>query len=174
MEESVRLADELRERLAGSDAVADVWPEYCRPLPRLSLDVDRAQVKDRGVSLDDVMNTLQVYLGEFRVNDRAGRVVRVSVRSPGEKGIADLKMLKVRNSKGETVALGDFTAMRVLTGTAFLRRIDGERCLLITARPPAGVTADEARRRCRDLVARARKELKLPEGCTIDILDPTR
>jgi len=178
-----------RTNSANGSAGAAPWPtcgpEYRGPVAQLSLDVERAKLKDLGVSLDDVMNTLRVYLGDFRVNDRAGRGVQVSVRSPGEKGIADLKMLKVRNGNGEMVALGAVAAVRELAGAPFLRRIDGQRCLLITperrrtsppARPAAAAVTSSPRRgrssNCRTLPrrsARPRRSLKgLPDKTSAD------
>ncbi len=54
-----------------------------------------------GVSMSDVFNTLQVYLGSLYVNDfnRFGRTWQVNVQADADfrKQIEDLKQLKVRN-----------------------------------------------------------------------------
>ena len=51
--------------------------------PQLYVDVDRTKAKALGVSLDDVFNTLQVYLGSAYVNDftRFGRNWQVNVQA---------------------------------------------------------------------------------------------
>ena len=63
-----------------------------------------------GVSLSDVFNTLQVYLGSLYVNDfnQFGRTWQVNVQAdpPFRRQIEDLKQLKVRNAQGEMVPLG--------------------------------------------------------------------
>ncbi len=54
-----------------------------------------------GVSMDEVFNTLQVYLGSLYVNDfnRFGRTWQVNVQGDANfrKQTEDLKLLKIRN-----------------------------------------------------------------------------
>ena len=54
--------------------------------PWLYLDIDRAKAKTMGVSIGDVFNTLQVYLGSLYVNDfnRFGRTWQVNVQADAE------------------------------------------------------------------------------------------
>ena len=62
------------------------------------------QAKTMGVSMAEVFNTLQVYLGSLYVNDfnRFGRTWQVNVQADADfrKQIEDLKQLKVRNDAG--------------------------------------------------------------------------
>ena len=57
-----------------------------------------------GVSMTEVFNTLQVYLGSLYVNDfnRFGRTWQVNVQADADfrTQIEDLKQLKVRNDRG--------------------------------------------------------------------------
>src|SRR6266850_2081093 len=70
----------------------------------------RTQAKTLGVSLDDVFNTLQVYLGSSYANDftRFGRnwQVQVQADSPFRVRPEDIVKLKVRNAAGAMVPLG--------------------------------------------------------------------
>ena len=63
-----------------------------------------------GVSMSEVFNTLQVYLGSLYVNDfnRFGRTWQVNVQADADfrSQIEDLKQLKVRNDDGDMVPLG--------------------------------------------------------------------
>ena len=72
--------------------------------PWLYLDIDRTQAKTMGVSISEVFDTLQVYLGSLYVNDfnRFGRTWQVNVQADADfrKQIEDLKQLKVRNDRG--------------------------------------------------------------------------
>ena len=66
------------------------YPEYLRGLftsfrastPWLYLDIDRDKAKLEGVSISELFNTLQVYLGSLYVNDfnRFGRTWQVNVQ----------------------------------------------------------------------------------------------
>ena len=64
------------QRLAG------VFSSYQINVPQLDVNVDRVKVKQQGVKLTDVFQTLQVYLGSLYVNDfnRFGRTYRWSRR----------------------------------------------------------------------------------------------
>ena len=78
--------------------------------PWLFLDIDRDKVNTMGVSMDEVFNTLQVYLGSLYVNDfnRFGRTWQVNVQGDANfrKQIEDLKLLKIRNQRGGMVPFG--------------------------------------------------------------------
>lgn len=175
-EESVRLANEIRDRLAGSGAVVNVWSEYARFVPQPSIDVNREKARQLGVDLTDLMQTLQVYFG---AGEGAGGIeARVGKKGPApleRVWQADgLKNLKVRNVKGEMVPVGALVEVRMVSGQAFTNRLDGERCLMITADPAPGVPVAEARRRCRDLAAATIKELKPGAGYKAECPEPGR
>ena len=85
----------------------DLFTSFRANTPWLELNVDRAMVKTLGVSVSELFNTLQVYLGSLYVNDfnRFGRTWQVNVQGEAQfrKQIADLKQLKVRNVQGSMV-----------------------------------------------------------------------
>jgi multidrug efflux pump subunit AcrB len=169
LEDSIRLADAVRDRLAQSGAVTEVWPDYPRLVPQPSFDVDREKARRLGVDLKDVWDVLQVYLGTADVTALGGLRVGMAPKWRGRTalGLEALRDLKVRNHKGEVVPLGAVVQVRMAEGPAFSRRVNGKRCLLITAEPAAGVTAEEARRRVREIAAQAREEMKL-DGYTAE------
>ena len=92
-----------------------------------------------GVSMSEVFNTLQVYLGSLYVNDfnRFGRTWQVNVQADANyrKQVEDLKQLKVRNSAGTMVPLGTMASVRGISGPVMIYRynmypaapINGER-----------------------------------------------
>jgi multidrug efflux pump len=88
--------------------------------------VNRTQAKTLGVSLDDVFNTLQVYLGSSYANDftRFGRnwQVQVQADSPFRVRPEDIGKLKVRNAAGAMVPLGALVSVRDATGPAIVNR----------------------------------------------------
>jgi multidrug efflux pump len=94
--------------------------------PWLELVVDRAQAKDRGVSIDDVRTTLESNLGSYYINDfnRFGRTWQVNVQALGafRQSEEDVKHLKVRNSQGGMVPLADFASVRHVSGPVLVMR----------------------------------------------------
>jgi multidrug efflux pump len=79
-------------------------------VPQLDATVDRTKVKELDLSLTDVFETLQVYLGSAYVNDFNifGRTYSVYAQAdaPYRATVRDIEGLKVRNAGGEMVPLG--------------------------------------------------------------------
>jgi multidrug efflux pump len=94
--------------------------------PWLELVVDRAQAKDRGVSIDDLRSTLESTIGPYYINDfnRFGRTWQVNVQAKDtfRQAEDDLKQLKIRNGRGEMVTLADFAAIRAVRGPVVVMR----------------------------------------------------
>jgi multidrug efflux pump len=106
--------------------------------PWLELVVDRAQAKDRGVSIDDLRTTLEATLGPYYINDfnRFGRTWQVNVQALDSfrGSVEDIKQLKVRNNQGDMVPLAAFASVRTVSGPVMITRYN--------MYPAAGVHAD--------------------------------
>jgi multidrug efflux pump len=104
----------------------DLFTSFRANTPWLYLDVDRTAAKTLGVSMAEVFNTLQVYLGSLYVNDfnLFGRTWQVNVQAEKDfrHQIDDLKQLKVRTDRGEMVPFGSFAQVRDITGPALINR----------------------------------------------------
>ncbi len=94
-----------------------LYTSFRANVPQLFVDIDREKVKNMGVSLDTVFNTLQTSLGSSYVNDfnKFGRSyqVRVQADSPFRARPSDIGRLEVRNDRGQMVPLA--TLMKVET-----------------------------------------------------------
>ncbi len=84
--------------------------------PQLYMDIDRAKVKSLGVSINDVDQALQIFLGAYYVNNfnDFGRYWQVNIQAEGtfRNDVPNLGLIKVRNRKGEMVPLGTLMRMR--------------------------------------------------------------
>ena len=94
----------------GFDPMA-TFTSYQSNVPQLDASVDRTKVKELGLALTDVFNTLQIYLGSAYVNDfnlfgRTYSGVRAGGRAAIARRVQDIQGLKVRNQRGEMVPLG--------------------------------------------------------------------
>ena len=85
-------------------------------VPQLDATVDRTKVKELDLSLTDVFQTLQIYLGSAYVNDfnLFGRTYSVYAQAdaPYRATVHDIEGLKVRNAAGDMVPLGSVVDVR--------------------------------------------------------------
>ena len=86
-----------------------LFSPFSTSTPQFNYDLDRAKAKLLGLSLPDVFNTLQIYLGSLYVNDfnLFGRTFRVTIQADKDAraGAADISRLYVRNASGGMVPL---------------------------------------------------------------------
>ncbi len=116
--------------------------------PWLYLNIDRIQVKTMNVSMGEVFNTLQVYLGSLYVNDfnKFGRTWQVNVQAlaPYRKGIEDLKNLKIRSDKGKMVPLGTLATIEERAGPVLLMRYNMYPAAAVNVSASPGVSSGQA------------------------------
>ena len=116
--------------------------------PQLYLDVDRAKAKALGVSLNDVFQTLQIYLGSAYANDftRFGRNWQVNVQADAAYRVdpGDIGQLKVRNRNGGMVPLSTLVTVRNTTGPAIVNRYNMFPSAEIAGNTAPGVSSGQA------------------------------
>jgi multidrug efflux pump len=94
--------------------------------PQLFADVDRTKARTMGISLTDVFDTLQVYVGGYYVNDfnRFGRTWQVNLQADAQfrANAETVKQMKVRNADGDMVPLGAVVNIRDAVGPLTVTR----------------------------------------------------
>jgi multidrug efflux pump len=114
------------EKPANARHLKGVFASFRADTPWLYLDIDRDKAKLAGVSIAELFNTLQVYMGSLYVNDfnRFGRTWQVNVQGDPRfrKEIDDLSGLRVRNERGSMVPLGTIAQIRDYPGPVMLIR----------------------------------------------------
>ncbi len=102
---------------------------YQANVPQLDVDVNRIKAEMQGVSLRNLFETLQIYLGSMYVNDfnRFGRTFQVIAQADAPYRIdADqIKNLKTRNQKGEMVPIGSLVQISQTYGPDPVIRYNG-------------------------------------------------
>src|SRR4029077_20383794 len=116
--------------------------------PWLYLDIDRDKAKLAGVSISELFNTLQVYLGSLYVNDfnRFGRTWQVNVQGDANfrKQTDDLKQLKIRNDRGGRVPLIALADIHDTPGPIMISRYNMYPSAAINGNPAPGVSSGQA------------------------------
>ncbi|HEX3726449.1 MAG TPA: multidrug efflux RND transporter permease subunit [Pirellulales bacterium] len=116
--------------------------------PWLYLDIDRTAAKAKGVSMAEVFNALQVYLGSLYVNDfnLFGRTWQVNVQADQSfrEKIEDLQHVKVRNDRGMMVPFGALATVRDVSGPVLIARYNMYPSAPINYSPAPGVSSGQA------------------------------
>ncbi len=120
--QSENMADKGR-KLPG---IAGLFSSFRANAPQLYIDIDRTKCKTMNVSLNDVFNTLQVYMGGYYVNDfnRFGRTWQVNLQADAAFRLKaeDVRQLKVRNAAGEMLPLGTVATIEDVGGPTMITR----------------------------------------------------
>ncbi|MHA6493143.1 efflux RND transporter permease subunit [Pseudomonas borbori] len=92
--------------------LAGLFTSYQVNVPQIDAAIDRDKAKTHGVAINDIFDTMQIYLGSLYANDfnRFGRTYQVNVQADQQFRLeADqIGQLKVRNNRGEMVPLSTF------------------------------------------------------------------
>jgi multidrug efflux pump len=129
--------------------LAGIFSGFQINVPQLEVDVDREKVKQQGISLTDLFQTMQAYLGSVYVNDfnRFGRTYQVIVQAdaPYRATGENIAQLKVPNAKGEMVPLGSVVQVKQSYGPAQGLRYNAYPAADVNGGPAPGVSSGEAR-----------------------------
>ncbi len=124
--------------------------------PWLYLDIKRDQAKVMGVSMDEIFNTLQVYLGSLYVNDLTAfdRTWQVNMQADGtfRRDVKDLKRLQVRNDRGGMVPLGSVAELTDISGPVMVMRYNMYPAAAINGSAAPGVSSGQAIRMMEEVV----------------------
>jgi multidrug efflux pump len=143
-----------------SDKVERLFSIFRANVPQLYVDLDRDQCQTMGVNPKDVFSTLQIYLGSFYINDfnRFGRTWQVIAQATESfrDDPSRIKLLKVRNARGEMVPLGAVLNIREIGGPINIGRYNMYPAAAILGTTKAGVSTgegiEEMERICREVL----------------------
>ena len=123
--------------------------------PWLYLDFDRTKCAALGVTVADVFNTLQVYVGSYYVNNfnEFGRTWQVNLQADQRfrELIPDLMRLQVRNNQGRMVRLGTMMTVRNSSGPLAVMRYNMYPATAITGNPAPGISSGQAIEKMKEL-----------------------
>jgi multidrug efflux pump len=160
------------KRASQTPELGPTFSSYQINVPQLNVDLDRVKAKQLGVSVTDVFETMQVYLGSLYVNDfnRFGRVyqVRVQADAPFRANPEDIGLLKTRNATGDMVPLSSLVKVTPTYGPEMVVRYNGYTAADINGGPAPGYSSGQAQAAAERIAAEV-----LPRGIKFEWTDLT-
>jgi multidrug efflux pump len=136
-------------------------------VPQVDADVDREKAKSQGVSVQELFDTMQVYLGSLYVNDfnAFGRTYPVTAQAEPDFRLQaeDVVRLKTRNAAGDMIPLGSFVTVKRSSGPDRVMHYNSYPTAEINGGPGAGFSSGQAQAAMERL---ARQEL--PNGMSFE------
>lgn len=147
--------------------LAGVFSSYQVNVPQLELDIDRTKAKQQAVSLDQIFQTLQTYMGSTYVNDfnRFGRTYQVNMQADEafRQSPQQISQLKVPNLNGDMIPLGSFINVSQSSGPDRVMHYNGFTTAEINGGPATGVSTGQAQAAIEKILAET-----LPNGMTYE------
>ena len=141
-------ADKIVAEASNTSGLTALFTSFRAHTPWLFLDIDRQMAKSMGVSMGEVFDTLQVFLGSLYVNDfnRFGRTWQVNLQSDANfrQKAEDLKRLKFRNEEGLMVPLAGIASFKEKSGPVMIVRYNMYPAAAINGAPAPGTSSGQA------------------------------
>jgi len=141
-------------------------------VPQLFADVNRTKAKQLGLSMNDIFDTMQIYLGSLYINDfnKFGRTYEVIAQAdaPFRSQPENIGQLKTRNVAGEMVPLGSVLTVKQSYGPDRAMRYNGYRSADINGASAPGFSSGQGQAAMEKIVRET-----LPKGMDFEWTDLT-
>lgn len=126
----------------------NVFTTYNANSPQLEVEVNRNRAKALQVEVDEIFNTLQIFLGSRYVNDfnAFGRTYRVYIQADEQfrSNPEDINSLYVRSETGQMIPLGNLVTVTPITGPQIINHYNLFRSIEINGANSSGYSSGEA------------------------------
>ncbi|WP_448697903.1 efflux RND transporter permease subunit [Mucilaginibacter sp. AW1-3] len=143
--------------------IAKAFTFFTAKTPGYNLEIDREKCKKLGVSISDVGNALQTYMGSLYVNDFTiyGRNFRVMEQADTgyRNKIENLNQFFVRNKSGVMIPVSSLTSYKVIESAPLISHFNLFRSTEIDGNPKPGYSSGDALNALKDVAAKT-----LPQG----------
>lgn len=149
---------------ANQDPVlSNVFTFFNNETPQLFLDIDRVKAEKLGLNVEDVFQSLEIFMGSAFVNEFnfLGKTFQVTAQAdaPNRLTPEDISKIKVRNREGEMVPLGTVTRQQNTSGPSRIPRFNLYPSASLNGDISPGYSSGEALDRMEELA-----EEILPQG----------
>lgn len=152
--------------------LTSVYSNYKINVPQLFADLDRTKAKQLGLNIQDIYQTMQIYLGSLYINDfnQFGRTYQVIAQADAKyrTSTQDALAIKVRNQQGEMVPLGAVVSMQESYGPESAAHYNGYLSADLNGNAAPGYSSGQAQDAISEVLAKT-----LPPGMTFEWTDLT-
>ncbi len=133
---------------AQAPELAGMYSSFKIDVPQLYADLDREKAEQLGVSVSEIFQTLEIYLGSLYVNDFNAFGRTFSVRAQADAQFRaqpdDVGQLKVRSASGQMIPLSALLNTRSAVGPERTNRYNGFLAADINGGPAPGFSSNQA------------------------------
>ncbi|WP_417786800.1 efflux RND transporter permease subunit [Stutzerimonas xanthomarina] len=166
-EELYKQVQNVIAKSADYPELAGLFTSYQVNVPQIDADIDREKAKTHGVAIDQIFDTMQVYLGSLYTNDfnRFGRTYQVNVQAEQKFRLTpdQIGQLKVRNNRGEMVPLSTFVKVSDSSGPDRVMHYNGFLTAEINGAAAPGYSSGQAEAAMERLL-----QAELPNGMSFE------
>ncbi len=141
---SGQFLQELNKRPEIQYALTSFNPNF----PQYQLDINIEKIKDAGLTVSEIFNTLQGYYGGLYTTDfnRFGKQYRVMIQAkPEDRATPEtLDNIFIRNNNNESVAISQFVSLKRVYGPEFVSRYNLLNAIAITGKSNPGYSTGDA------------------------------
>jgi multidrug efflux pump len=167
-----RAMQTIQQKAQTTPELAGVFSSFNIGVPQLYANLDRTRAMQLGVDIQDVFDTMQIYLGSIYVDDfnRFGRTYEVIAEAdtPFRSTPDDILRLKTRNADGQMVPFGSIMHVSETTGPDSAMRYNGFRSADLNGAPAPGYSTGQAQAAITKLL-----DENLPKGMNFEWTDLT-
>lgn len=142
------LAQEVVRRGNERPELTGLFTSFRADTPQLSIEIDRTKAMAEGLSITQIFDNLQTYLGSLYVNqlNKFGRVYRVYVQAEGDSRATeeDIGRFYLRNVQGEMVPLSAFIRVKPVVGARTIPHYNLYRSAAINGEAAPGFSSNQA------------------------------
>ena len=144
----VQFRDELVARANERPELQGVFSTYTASSPKLQIEINRERAKALQVDVNDILNTLQSFLGSRYVNDFNAfrRTYRVYIQADQQfrSNPEDIGQLYVRSQQGEMIPLSNLVQVNSITGAQTINHYNLFRAIEINGSAAPGYSSGQA------------------------------
>lgn len=153
--------------------IAMAFTTFKADYPQLELQLDEAKIEQLGVSVRDVLSTMQAYFGSAQASDfnRFGKYYRVMVQADvaDRADPSSMDNVYVKNKFGENVPINTLVSLKRVYGPETVSRYNLFNSISVNAMPKPGYSSGDAIRAVEEVAAK-----QLPSGFAYEFTGLTK
>ncbi|PSL29265.1 efflux RND transporter permease subunit [Dyadobacter jiangsuensis] len=167
------ISQQFIAELSKRPEIAAAFTSFKADYPQLQLDIDDDKADQLGVSVKDILETMQAYFGSAQASDfnRFGKYYRVVVQADVQDRAdpSAIDRVFVKNKTGEMVPINTLVKLSRIYGSETVSRYNMFNSISVNAIPKAGFSSGAAIKAVEEVAAK-----QLPAGYTYEFSGQTR